>query len=31
MLDHLVRIESQLEFTPPASDATDLAELLGGV
>ena len=31
MLDHLVRIESQLDFTPPAADATDLAELLGGV
>ena len=31
MLDHLVRIESQLEFTPPAVDAPDLTQLLGGV
>ena len=29
MLDHLARIESQLEFTPPASEAPDLMSLLG--
>ena len=31
MLAHLARIESQLEFTPPAAEAPDLARLLGGV
>ena len=30
MLDHLVRIESQLEFTPAAADTLDLTRLLGG-
>ena len=30
MLAHLARIESQLEFTPPAAEAPDLARLLGG-
>lgn len=29
MLDHLARIETQLEFTPPASEVPDLATLLG--
>lgn len=29
MLAHLARIETQLEFTPPAADAPDLAQLLG--
>ena len=29
MLTHLARIETQLEFTPPASDVPDLAQLLG--
>ena len=28
MLAHLARIEHQLEFTPPASEAPDLAQLL---
>ena len=28
MLAHLARIENQLEFTPPASEAPDLAQLL---
>lgn len=29
MTEHLARIESQLEFTPPASEVPDLATLLG--
>ena len=29
MLAHLARIETQLEFTPPASGVPDLAQLLG--
>ena len=29
MLTHLARIETQLEFTPPAADTPDLAQLLG--
>ena len=29
MLKHLARIETQLEFTPPAADTPDLAQLLG--
>lgn len=29
MLDHLLRIESQLEFTPPPTEPPDLARLLG--
>ena len=29
MLAHLVRIETQREFTPPASDVRDRAQLLG--
>ncbi|MDP3227217.1 MAG: GntR family transcriptional regulator [Acidovorax sp.] len=29
MLAHLARIETQLEFTPPAADAPDLVQLLG--
>ena len=29
MLDHLARIESQLEFTPPQDEAPDLVQLLG--
>ncbi|GKT22729.1 GntR family transcriptional regulator [Acidovorax sp. SUPP3334] len=29
MLDHLARIESQLEFTPPQNEAPDLVQLLG--
>lgn len=31
MLDHLARIEAQLEFTPPSEAAPDLVELLGGL
>lgn len=30
MLDHLVRIEAQLEFAPAAADTLDLTALLGG-
>lgn len=30
MVAHLERIESQLEFTPPRSEAPDFAQLLGG-
>ncbi|MDA8454225.1 GntR family transcriptional regulator [Acidovorax sp. GBBC 3334] len=30
MLDHLARLESELEFTPPAAGAPDLVQLLGG-